>query len=134
MEKPKLTQREIAQLKRIAANVNADVIKRDKLVAKRKELDAEIDKLTATIDLSEAPVRVMTGGYTTSDLLKKVVEDTGKVDKDGRPLKSTKYVPIYPETILPPAKEETAEEEAGMPADAADPFPTTENPETPVNE
>lgn len=128
MNKPKLTQREIAQLKRIAANVNADVIKRDKLEAKKNELQAEIDKLTATIDLSEAPVKVMTGGYTTSDLLKKVVEDTGKVDKDGRPIKTTKYVPIYPETILPPANEAPATTEEAMPADSEDPFPTPENP------
>lgn len=133
MNKPKLTQREIAQLKRIAANVNADVIKRDKLEAKKMELQKEIDKLTATIDLSEAPVKVMTGGYTTSDLLKKTVEDTGKVDKDGRPIKTTKYVLIYPETILPPAEEAPTAEpaEEGMPADPENPFPTTE---TPTNE
>jgi hypothetical protein len=47
----------------------------------------------------------MTGGYTTSELLDRQVVDTGKVDKDGRPIKVTNYVLKYPETIVPPTEE-----------------------------
>lgn len=104
------TQKTIAQWKRIAANVNADVVKRDKLVAKRAKLNAEIEELNQKIDLQEAPVKLVTNGFTTSDILKKVVEETGKTDKDGRPIKTTKYVLRYPETILPQAVEETVED------------------------
>lgn len=101
----KFTQRQIAAWKRIAANVNADVMKRDKIVAKIDELSKELEALNATIEMSEAPVKMITGGYTTSDLLKKEVEDTGKLDKNGNAIKTTKYVLRYPETILPPTTE-----------------------------
>ena len=34
-----------------------------------------------------------------------------KCDKDGHPIKQTKYVLIYPDTIIPPVVEEEAKEE-----------------------
>ena len=43
----------------------------------------------------------MTGGYTTEDLVEKVVETTSSVDKDGNPVKATKYVLKYPDTVVP---------------------------------
>ena len=43
----------------------------------------------------------MTGGYTTEDLVEKVVETTNSVDKDGNPVKVTKYVLKYPDTVVP---------------------------------
>lgn len=96
------TQKTIAQWKRIAANVNADVISRDKIIVKITELNEKLQELNTRIELQEAPVKLVTNGFTTSDILQKVVEETGKFDKEGRPLKSTKYVLKYPETILPP--------------------------------
>ena len=38
-------------------------------------------------------VKALTGGLTSEDLVVKKVEDTGKVDKDGKPVKVTKYEP-----------------------------------------
>lgn len=35
----------------------------------------------------------MIGGFTSEDLITKKVEDTGKVDKEGKPVKVTKYEP-----------------------------------------
>ena len=38
-------------------------------------------------------VKALTGGLTSEDLVVKKVEDTGKVDKSGKPIKVTKYEP-----------------------------------------
>ena len=38
-------------------------------------------------------VKALTGGLTSEDLVVKKVENTGKVDKDGKPVKVTKYEP-----------------------------------------
>lgn len=101
MEQIKFTSKQIANMKRIAMNVNADVTKRNKLIEKRDELQKEIDKLNRVIELNEAPVKEMTNGYTTEELFIKTVTDTGKVDANGRPIKTTSYNLRYPETIVP---------------------------------
>ena len=49
----------------------------------------------------EAPIKTLTGGYSTEDLVERVIENTGKADKDGKPVKITKYVLKYPETVVP---------------------------------
>lgn len=97
----KFSERQIAAWKRIAMNVNGDVTKRDKLVAKRDELQKEIDRLNRIIELNEMPVMEATGGYTTSEIFVKKVIESDKVDKDGRPVKTTRYELRYPETIVP---------------------------------
>lgn len=101
MENIKFTSKQIANMKRIAMNVNTDVTKRNKLVEKRDELQKEIDRLNKIIDLNELPVKEMTGGYTTEELFIKIVTETDKVDKDGRTIKTTSYQLRYPETIIP---------------------------------
>lgn len=105
MNKVKFTSKQIANWKRTAMNVNANVVKREKIREKIKDLQAEFDTLTAAIDLEEAPVKAVTGGYTTSDIFVKTVTDTGKVDANGRAIKVTKYELKYPETILPVEEE-----------------------------
>ena len=54
----------------------------------------------------EASIKTMTGGYGTEDLVEKVIETTGAVDKNGKPIKVTKYVLKYPETVIPVAAED----------------------------
>lgn len=98
----KFTKFEIATIKRTAMNVNPMVTKRAKIAEKITELSEEYDKLTKMQEQYEASIRTMTGGYGTEDLISKVIEDTGKLDKDGKPIKVTKYVWKYPETIVPP--------------------------------
>lgn len=94
----KFSERQIAAWKRIAMNVNGDITRRDKLVAKRDELQKEINRLNRIIELNEMPVMESTNGYTTSEIfVKKVIES----DKDGRPVKTTRYELRYPETIVP---------------------------------
>ena len=38
-------------------------------------------------------IKALIGGFTSEDLIVKRVEDTGKVDKEGKPVKVTKYEP-----------------------------------------
>ena len=88
-----LTVRQFAGVKRIAQNVNPLVVRKNKIAAKINELNAEYNALTEEIDGHEMGVKALTGGLTSEDLVVKKVEDTGKVDKDGKPVKVTKYEP-----------------------------------------
>lgn len=97
---------EIAVIKRTAQNVNPMVTKKAKLMKQINELQAEYDSLTTMQEQYEASIKTMTGGYGTEDLVDKVIEDTGKTDKNGNPIKVTKYVLKYPDTVVPPTMEE----------------------------
>lgn len=88
-----LTVRQFAGVKRIAQNVNPLVVKKNKIAAKINELNAEYNALTEEIEGYEIGVKALTGGLTSEDLIVKKVEDTGKVDKEGKPIKVTKYEP-----------------------------------------
>ena len=85
--------RQFASVKRVAQNVNPLVVKKNKIAAKIDELNAEYNALTEEIEGHEMGVKALTGGLTSEDLVVKKVEDTGKVDKDGKPIKVTKYEP-----------------------------------------
>ncbi len=97
-----LSKFEIAAIKRTAQNVNAMVTKKTKLKEKIDALQAEYDQIEEAQEQFEAPIKKMTGGYGTEDLVEKVIEDTGKLDKNGKTIKLAKYVLKYPDTILPP--------------------------------
>lgn len=88
-----LTVRQFAGVKRIAQNVNPLVVKKNKIALKISSLNAEYNALTEEIEGHEMGVKALTGGFTSEDLVVKKVEDTGKVDKEGRPIKVTKYEP-----------------------------------------
>ena len=94
-----LTVRQFAGVKRIAQNVNPLVVKKNKIAAKIDELNAEYNALTEEIEGHEMGVKALTGGLTSEDLVVKKVEDTGKVDKDGRPIKKVDYIP-NPNTLV----------------------------------
>ena len=103
-----LNARELAQVKRIAQNVDADYQSVCKINEKIKELPAQRDSLQQGIDEMEAPVIRKTGfkstGIYTKVIIPQMNEDgTAKVDKNGRPIKVTKYVLKYPDTIIPVA-------------------------------
>ena len=96
MEKKELSTRQWATIKRTAQNVLP-------LIEKRKKLEkyvAELEAINAQIEGMEYGTKILTGGYTSEEIVKRVVSDyvdptTGavKTDKDGRALKQTKYVP-----------------------------------------
>ena len=69
------------------------VVKKNKIAAKISELNAEYNALTEEIEGHEMGIKALTGGFISEDLVVKRVEDTGKTDKDGKPIKVTKYEP-----------------------------------------
>lgn len=88
-----LSVRQFATVKRVAQNVNPLVVKKNKIAAQIDELNAEYNAKTAEIEGHEMGIKALTGGLTSEDLVIKRVEDTGKVGKDGKPVKVTKYEP-----------------------------------------
>ena len=114
----KFTKFEVAAMKRTAANVDQFVRRRNTLMAKKNEIDAELETINASIEAADAPTKAMTGGFGSEELFTKEITDTGKVDKNGTPIKTTKFVLKHPETIIP--VEEVAyrmEEETCCPCD-----------------
>lgn len=107
MNEKTLTSRDLAQIKRIAMNVDADYQAVCKLNEKIAELTTKRNNLQIGIDEMEAPVIRKTGGYKSTDLYKKIVvpqfnaDGTPKTDKEGRQLKSTKYILRYGDNIFP---------------------------------
>lgn len=109
----------IASLKRTAQNVSPLVRRKQKLQAEIADRENELKSIQVQLDTYEAPIKEATGGYGTEDLIIRTVEVTDKVDKDGKPLKQTKWNLRYPETIVP--VEEAAEAtEATEPDDEAE--------------
>lgn len=87
-----LTIRQFAAVKRVAQNVNYAVTKRNKVAEQITRLNQEYNDLTEEIEGHEAGIVKLTG-CTSEELVVKVVENTGKMDKDGKPIKVTKYEP-----------------------------------------
>ena len=123
----KFSKYEIATIKRTAQSVNPMVSKKAKLKEQINALQAEYDQLNTMQEQYEASIKTMTGGYGTEDLVDKVIETTSAVDKNGKPIKVTKYVLKYPETVIPVA----AEEIEGMTASEVDDTAVVEEVETP---
>lgn len=88
-----LTVRQMASIKRVAQNVNPLVMKKHKIEAKLDELREEYESICKEINGHEMGVISLTNGFTSEYLVEKKVEDTGKVDKDGKPIKITRYEP-----------------------------------------
>ena len=119
MEEKKFSKFELATIKRTAQNVNHMVTRKNKIMEKIEELSSEFKSITEAQEQFEAPIRTITGGYSSEDLIDKVVETTDNVDKNGNPVKVTKWVFKYPDTIIPPVMEEVKEEELD---DSTNPF------------
>ena len=88
---------EIASIKRTAANVSKEIAMKERLVEKIKALQEQVDGLQKAIDMWQEPIKKITGGYTTEDLIEKVIDNSGK-----NPV--AKYVLKYPDTIVPPTE------------------------------
>lgn len=106
MAKKEFSKFFIASLKRVAQNVYPLVRKKTKLLEEIAERQAELESIQAQIDGYQVPIKEATGGYTTEDLITRVVVTTDKMDKDGKPIKVTQYNLTYPETIIPELESE----------------------------
>lgn len=91
----------IASLKRTAQNVSPLVRRKQKLQEEISERELEIASIQKQLEIYEAPIKEVTGGYTTEDLVSRVVEAIDKLDKEGKPIKVTKWVLNYPDTVIP---------------------------------
>ena len=68
-----LSRFELAIVKRTAQNTKSLRTKRDKLVAKIEKAQAELDVINNSIEGFEAPIRTMTGGFTSEEVLSGVM-------------------------------------------------------------
>ena len=112
MKKKEFTKFELARLKRTAQNVEGFLKQKNKLEAKKAEIEAELANVNQQIELTDAPTVAMTG-YHTEDIIKKVVTPTDQVDRNGNVIKKVTFEFIYPDTIVPPVttNDNTVEEE-----------------------
>ena len=97
---------QVATLKRVAQSVSPLVRAKEKLVNQITECEQELKSIQTQIDAFQGPIVEMTGGYTTEDLVVREVSVTDKLDKEGKPVKVTKWVLRYPDTIIPVEQEE----------------------------
>lgn len=104
-EKREFNRTFIASMKNIAKSISSSVKERDKLEREIATREARIADINKDIEDSEAIVRRKTG-YGVMDLVKREVIDTGKVDKNGNPVRYTQYNLIYPDTVVPPVESE----------------------------
>jgi hypothetical protein len=134
MEKKEFSKFFVGTLKRTAQNVSPLVIKKQKLLAKKNEIDSELEFIQEQIEQYEAPIKKVTGGYGTEDLIERVVEATDKTDKNGNVVKVTKWNLRYPETIVPlPEHAEPAQMEAEAPQNEGEHFTGSMMPEPGIN-
>lgn len=110
-----------ASLKRTAQNVYPLVRRKNKLLDEIADRQAELESIEQQIAGYQIPIKEATGGFTTEDLVKREVIDTGKIDKDGRPIKQTVYSLMYPETIIPEITDTPVEEKHGESNNTYDP-------------
>lgn len=81
---------EFQSVKRVAQACNPLKVKRDKVQAKLEALQAEYNSYDAQISALEAGIKSIIG-FRTEELVKKVIEPG--TDKNGKEIKTTKYVP-----------------------------------------
>lgn len=102
-----LKQKVEAQINDVEEKVAEAIRKR--VAEKIEKLEAEKAGYQAIIDSLNAPVKQITGGYTTEDLVDIKKEATGSMDpKTGKEIMKTVYVLKYPDTVVPPTTEDVA--------------------------
>ena len=126
----KFSQKQIANWRRVRQNIEADLIKLNKVdekiqsiqadyeekaqalkakyEEKIKDIQTEAETLRQMIDIQETPVKIATGGFTTQDIFVKDWQVNDKVDANGKQIRKAIYTLRYPETIVPPVKTESS--------------------------
>lgn len=69
-----LTRNEMAIVKRTAKNTKQLRDKRDRIIAKQQELEAQLVGINNQIELFEQPIKQLTGGYTSEEVLNGTME------------------------------------------------------------
>lgn len=110
-------------IKLVAKAVNPLVVKKNRLKEQIDGLAKEYKSLKEQIEGMEHGIIAMTG-LQSEDLVKKVIEPTGKFDKDGKPIKETKYIP----TSIVRKDEEKGDYVITLPDPVNNPVETKEEP------
>ena len=90
--KKEISYSQFQQVKSAAKMIDPNMRKIEALKKKIMPLVEEMKQYQALNDSLEAGI-VSVIGYHVSDLVKKVIEPTGTIGKDGKPIKVTKYLP-----------------------------------------
>ena len=98
----------VANLKRTAQMVSPMVREKVKLLAEIEEKQNRVATLDVQIESLDSHIR-QECGYGVEQLITRKVVDTGKVGKDGKPVKVTKWELNFPETIVPPQEQPACE-------------------------
>lgn len=112
-----LSRFELAIVKRTAQNTKSLRTKRDKLVAKIEKAQAELNVINEAIEGFEAPIKAMTGGFTSEEVLggamavAAATEDSpaGEVDDTAAPAETE--VPVEEAVEIDPSVESPLAEE-----------------------
>lgn len=93
MEEKRISYDIFMSVKRVYQACNPLISKRASAKAKMDKLQKEYESYDTQISALEAGIKSVTG-FRVEELVKKVVEDTGKVDpKTGKNIKTTKFLP-----------------------------------------
>lgn len=87
-----LSTRKWATIKKTAQIVQPNVAKKQRLEAQIADLQNQLAEANAAIAEWDGAIVRMTG-YSSEKLIKRVVEPSGKVDANGKPLTTTKWIP-----------------------------------------
>lgn len=87
-----LSTRKWATIKKTAQIVQPNVAKKQRLEAQIADLQNQLAEANAAIAEWDGAIVRMTG-YSSEQLIKRVVEPSGKTDANGKPLTITKWVP-----------------------------------------
>lgn len=87
-----LSTRKWATIKKTAQIVQPNVAKKQRLEAQIADLQNQLAEANAAIAEWDGAIVRMTG-YSSEQLIKRVVEPSGKVDANGKPLTTTKWIP-----------------------------------------
>lgn len=90
----------VANLKRTAQMVSPMVREKEKLLTDIEEKTNRVAVLDSQIESLDGHIRKVCG-YGVEELVARKVVETGKTDKDGKPVRITKWELKYPETIVP---------------------------------
>lgn len=75
---------ELAAVKRTAASVRMMESKKARLLAKKAKIDEELEDVEKTIEAFEQPIKVMSGGFTSTEILATIAETvSGEGVKEG---------------------------------------------------
>ena len=87
-----LSTRKWAVIKKTAQILQPNIAKKQKLENQIAKLQEELETTKEQILQWDGAIVSMTG-YSTEDLIKRVVEPTDKLSADGKPLTITKWIP-----------------------------------------